>query len=66
MDNGKQLSVKLDNLQAIYLSRLARESGRSQGQVIQRLIVHAVSSPEALKALGVWNWQTNQPKDINL
>lgn len=64
MDSGKQLSVKLDNLQAVYLLRLARESGRSQGQVIQRLIIHAISSPETLKVLGVWNWQANQPKDL--
>ena len=66
MDSGKQLSIRLDNLQAIYLQRLAKESGRAQGQVLQRLIVYAVNSPDALKALGIWDWQNNKAKDIKL
>lgn len=60
------MTVRLDDLQAIYLQRLATESGRSQGQVIQRLIIHAVSSPDALKALGAWDWLNNRAKDIKL
>jgi len=61
--NGKQLSVKLNGLEASYLSRLARESGRSQGAVLQRLIVHAANNPDAQKALGIWDWMANKPKE---
>ena len=60
--NGKQLSVKLDPKQAIYLDRLARESGRSKGAVIQRLIIHAMNSQDALRFLGIWDYINNRPK----
>ncbi len=58
------MTVRLDRLQSVYLSRMARESGRSQGQVIQRLILHAVNSPETLKSLGIWDWQRNKPIEV--
>lgn len=51
--NGKQLSVKLDARETVYLEKLARESGRSQGQVLQRLIVFAMNDDNARRCLGI-------------
>lgn len=51
--NGKQLSVKLDARETVYLEKLARESGRSQGQVLQRLIVFAMNNDDARRCLGI-------------
>lgn len=56
--------MKLGAKERIYLERLARESGRSRGQVLQRLIIFAVNSPDALRALGAWDYTNNQPKSL--
>ena len=50
---GKQLSVKLDSRERLYLEKLARESGRSQGQVLQRLTVFAMNDDNARRCLGI-------------
>lgn len=51
----KILSVRLDVRQAAYLSRLARESGRSQAQVVARLVTFANGDEGAQRFLGIFN-----------
>lgn len=51
----KILSIRLDARQAGYLSRLARESGRSQSQVIARLVTFANGDESAQRFLGIFH-----------
>lgn len=50
----KILSIRLDARQAVYLSRLARESGRSQSQVVARLVTFANGDDDARRFLGIF------------
>lgn len=54
----KILSIRLDERQAAYLTRLARESGRSQAQVLARLVTFANNDPDAQRFLGIYNRAT--------
>lgn len=56
----KILSIRLDARQAAYLSRLARESGRSQAQVVARLVTYANSDEGAQRFLGIFHREPNR------
>lgn len=47
------LGLKIDAEQKACLESLVKRSGRTRSGVVQRLITYAVTSPEALKALGI-------------
>lgn len=49
----KTIGIRIDKNEEDSLNFLIKKSGRTKSSVVQRLITYAVTSPEALKALGV-------------